>query len=63
MPSTQSTPRDVVARIDARHEELIRKLDELNARIEAALAEHARSRNHPDDSAEGTAVMRPPLVA
>jgi hypothetical protein len=38
------TPRDLVDRLDARHEELIAKLDELNARIEATLAEFARSR-------------------
>ena len=43
MPAPLS-PREVVDRLDARHEELIEKLDELNARIEAALAEFARSR-------------------
>ena len=41
------TPREVVDRLDARHEELIQKLDELNARIEATLAEFARSRATP----------------
>jgi hypothetical protein len=34
----------MIDRLDARHEELIAKLDELNARIEAALAELARPR-------------------
>jgi hypothetical protein len=42
--SAPPSPRDVVDRLDARHEELIQKLDELNARIEATLAEFARSR-------------------
>jgi hypothetical protein len=37
-------PREVVDRLDARHEELIQKLDELNARIDATLAEFARTR-------------------
>ena len=34
----------MVDRLDARHEELIQKLDELNARIDATLAEFARKR-------------------
>jgi hypothetical protein len=44
MPAPQLTPREMVDRLDARHEELIARLDELNAQIEAALAEFARSR-------------------
>jgi hypothetical protein len=44
MPASPPTPGELVDRLDARHEELIRKLDELNARIEATLAEFARSR-------------------
>jgi hypothetical protein len=44
MPAPSPTASEVVERLDARHEELIRKLDELNARIEATLAEFARSR-------------------
>ena len=44
MPAPPTTPRELVDRLDARHEELIQKLDELNARIEATLAEFARSR-------------------
>ena len=44
MPAPTPTPRELVDRLDARHEELIAKLDELNARIEATLAEFARSR-------------------
>jgi hypothetical protein len=38
------TPRELLDRLDSRHDELIAKLDELNAQIEAALAEFARSR-------------------
>jgi hypothetical protein len=44
MPASPTTPRELIDRLDSRHEELIRKLDELNARIEATLAEFARSR-------------------
>ena len=44
MPSAPLTPRELVERLDTRHEELIQKLDELNARIEATLADFARSR-------------------
>jgi hypothetical protein len=45
MAKTTCTPRELVDRLDARHDELIAKLDELNAQIEAALAEFGRSRN------------------
>lgn len=38
------TARELVDRLDARHEELIARLDELNAQIEAALAEFGRPR-------------------
>jgi hypothetical protein len=41
---TPPTARELVDRLDARHEELIQKLDELNARIEATLAECLRTR-------------------
>jgi hypothetical protein len=44
MSTTPPTPRQVLDRLDSRHDELIGKLDELNAQIEAALAEFARSR-------------------
>ena len=44
MPAPPTTPRELVDRLDARHEELIQKLDELNACIEATLAEFARAR-------------------
>jgi hypothetical protein len=44
MPAQPLSPRELVDRLDSRHEELIEKLDELNARIEATLAEFARSR-------------------
>ena len=44
MPAPTPTPRELVDRLDVRHEELIAKLDELNGRIEATLADFARSR-------------------
>jgi hypothetical protein len=44
MPASSPTPRELIDRLDARHEELIEKLDELNAQIESALAEFARPR-------------------
>jgi hypothetical protein len=44
MPNPPITSRELVDRLDARHEELIARLDELNAQIEAALAEFGRSR-------------------
>jgi hypothetical protein len=53
MPATPLTPRELVDRLDARHDELIRKLDELNAQIEATLAEFARSRESADDKGSG----------
>jgi C4-dicarboxylate-specific signal transduction histidine kinase len=45
MPAPPTTPRELIDRLDSRHEELIHKLDELNARIEATLAEFARARD------------------
>jgi hypothetical protein len=44
MSVSPPTARELVDRLDARHEELIQKLDELNARIEQTLAECLRSR-------------------
>jgi tetrahydromethanopterin S-methyltransferase subunit G len=44
MAAETLSPRELVDRLDARHETLVQKLDELNARIEATLAEFARSR-------------------
>ena len=44
MSAPSLTPRELVDRLDSRHEELIAKLDELNAQIEAALAEFGRPR-------------------
>lgn len=40
-----NTPQDLLDRLDSRHDELIQKLDELNAQIEAALAQFAKARN------------------
>ena len=39
-----NTPSELLHRLDARHNELIRKLDELNAQIEEALAGLSKSR-------------------
>ena len=44
MAKPPCTPRELVDRLDARHDELIAQLDELNAQIEAVLAEFGRSR-------------------
>lgn len=44
MSVSPQTARELVDRLDSRHEELIQKLDELNARIEQALAEYLRTR-------------------
>jgi hypothetical protein len=53
MSSPPLTSRELVDRLDARHDELIARLDELNAQIEAALAEFGRPREAADTSAEG----------
>jgi hypothetical protein len=50
--SAPPTARELVDRLDSRHDELIQKLDELNARIEATLAEFARTRSAPTASDE-----------
>ena len=55
MSTTPPTSRDVLDRLDARHDELIERLDELNAQIEAALAEFARTRELP--ALEGAAEL------
>ena len=44
MANPPLTSRELVDRLDARHEELIARLDELNAQIESALAEFGRTR-------------------
>ena len=45
MPTPASTPRAALDQLDARQEELIRRLDELNAQIEVALAEFMAKRD------------------
>lgn len=52
MSTTPPTSREVLDRLDARHDELIAKLDELNTQIEAALAEFAHSREQAGVNAE-----------
>jgi hypothetical protein len=39
-----SDPRELLNKLDSRHDELIRKLDELNAQIEQALEEFSKNR-------------------
>jgi hypothetical protein len=53
MSSPPLTSRELIDRLDARHDELIARLDELNAQIEAALAEFGRPREAPAASTEG----------
>lgn len=45
MANPPVTPRELVDRLDSRHDELIAKLDELNAQIEAALAQFGRPKD------------------
>ena len=52
MPTSTPSPREVLALLDSRHDELIRRLDELNAQIEAALAEFAATREGSSPSIE-----------
>ena len=49
------TPRELLDRLDSRHDELIRKLDELNAQIEATLAQFAKSRGDASQPLDSTA--------
>jgi hypothetical protein len=53
MSNPMLTPRELVERLDSRHEELIARLDELNAQIEVALAEFGRTRAMSEACAEG----------
>ena len=49
------TPSEVLDRLDSRHDELIRKLDELNAQIEQALAQFAKPRTDAPPSLDAAA--------
>lgn len=44
MSKSPISARELVDRLDSRHDELIRQLDELNAKIERALADVYRAR-------------------
>lgn len=44
MAKSPATPRELIDRLDSRHDELIQRLDELNAQIERALADVYRNR-------------------
>ena len=48
-----ATPRELLDRLDTRHDELIRKLDELNAEIEATLAQFSKSRSEGTSQSHG----------
>jgi hypothetical protein len=58
MPISPLTSRELVDRLDARHDELIARLDELNAQIEAALAEFGRARDTAAASSESKRLCR-----
>jgi hypothetical protein len=58
MPSPSLTSRELVDRLDARHDELIARLDELNAQIEAALTEFGRPREMSATASDGTRPRR-----
>lgn len=47
-------PRELLDRLETRHDELIRKLDELNAQIEAALSQFAKSAKTQEVSAQAS---------
>jgi hypothetical protein len=47
MSTPTPSPRELLERLDSRHDELIERLDALNAEIEAALAEFAATRQPP----------------
>jgi hypothetical protein len=55
-----SSPRELLDRLDTRHDELIEKLDNLNAQIEKALAEIFKNRAaNSRDAALATATAAP----
>ena len=58
MSSPPLTSRELVDRLDARQDELITRLDELNAQIEAALAEFGRSRESSEASCDSKKTRR-----
>jgi hypothetical protein len=45
MSSNLPTPQELLDRLDARHDELIERLDDLNGRIEQALTDMAQARS------------------
>ena len=54
-----ATPRELLDRLDTRHDELIRKLDELNAEIEATLVQFTKSRSEASQSHGAATGMEP----
>jgi hypothetical protein len=59
MSSAPLSSRELVDRLDARHDELIARLDELNAQIEAALAEFGRGRQTASATGDSKNFHRP----
>ena len=53
------TPQELLDRLDTRHDELIQKLDDLNAQIEAALAQFAKARTVVAPTNDAVVEMKP----
>jgi hypothetical protein len=60
MPSPSLTPREALEAIDSRHDELIRKLDVLNAQIEVALKQFAVRREAEESDTQSTSPAQVP---
>jgi hypothetical protein len=53
------TPQEMLERLDSRHDELIHKLDELNAQIEAALQQFTKARSEANPAQEAAVEAKP----
>jgi len=51
------TPQEMLERLDSRHDELIHKLDELNAQIEAALQQFTKARSEANPAQDVVAIV------
>jgi hypothetical protein len=61
-PRETPTPREMLDRLETRHDELLRKLDDLNADIEQALAQFGKARATATD-ATSESPTAPPVEA
>jgi len=52
------TPQEMLDRLDTRHDELIQKLDDLNAQIEAALVQFAKARGEGEPAVEAAGKVK-----